>query len=357
MVATLPVTEPSNPTLYQTALIRQPVPQNSIVRFQGQVEMVSRKEQNVDKFNAYFINARYLYEVVNQSELAVETEFLFPLATSDVYFENIHVQVDGKDVDDLQAVSNGLWWAQSMEPNRKIVVTISYSARGIDAYQFVVPQAREIRDFSFSISSDDPNVFLMVNPSGESIRQNTNISPNNVITLDVLIDRTVVAPAVGLSYVQRAEPYAPHDHLLRMLRFAPRTILFLMVVITLILLISKVSFVLPDLALIQAILWLYVFIVMMLGVYFENPKIVMLAVSICTASLVYFVARRLRVRRFLMASILCWVLALLGIYPLTGEFAVTFPFNQYDNLVLVAILIFMFSLLVWTRVGLQNQNT
>jgi hypothetical protein len=102
---------------------------------------------------------------------------------------------------------------------------------------------------------------------------------------------------------------------------------------------------LPDLALIQAILWLYVFIVMMLGVYFENPKIVMLAVSICTASLVYFVARRLRVRRFLMASILCWVLALLGIYPLTGEFAVTFPFNQYDNLVLVAILIFMFSLL------------
>src|SRR5688572_26634541 len=98
MLATLPVTEPSSPVLYQTVLVRQPVPQNSIVRFQGQVEMISGREQDADKFNTYFLNAYYLYDVVNQSNTTVETEFLFPLSSPNGYFENIHVQVDGRDV-------------------------------------------------------------------------------------------------------------------------------------------------------------------------------------------------------------------------------------------------------------------
>jgi hypothetical protein len=86
MLATLPVTEPTGPTLYQTVLVRQPVLQNSIVRFQGQVEMISGREQDVDKFNTYFVNANFLYDVVNQSDTTVETEFRFPLASQDGYF-------------------------------------------------------------------------------------------------------------------------------------------------------------------------------------------------------------------------------------------------------------------------------
>jgi len=84
--------------------------------------------------------------------------------------------------------------------------------------------------------------------------------------------------------------------------------------------------------------------------YFTNPKAIMLGASILTASLVYFVTKRLKPGWFLMISIVCWVIALLGIYPLSGEFVTTFPFNQYDNLVLIVILLFMFSYLVWTRI-------
>jgi hypothetical protein len=137
---------------------------------------------------------------------------------------------------------------------------------------------------------------------------------------------------------------------LRMLRFTPRSILFLIVVITLMLIISKVSFGLPNIALIQGILWLHILAVMILGMYFTNPKAIMLGASILTASLVYFVTKRLKPGWFLMISIVCWVIALLGIYPLSGEFVTTFPFNQYDNLVLIVILLFMFSHLVWTRI-------
>ena len=350
MLATLPVTEPTGPVLYQTVLVRQPVLQNSIVRFQGQVEMISGREQDVDKFNTYFVNANFLYDVVNQSDTTVETEFRFPLASQDGYFENIHVQLDGKDVDGLKVDGSGLWWTMSMGPHQKTSVSISYSARGMETYQFVVPHQREIRDFNFSISSNDPNVFIMVNPSGDSIHQNTTISPNNILVLDVSITRAVLAPVVGLSYVQRSVPYAPLDLLLRMLRFTPRSILFLVVVITLMLIISKVSFGLPDIALIQGILWLHILAVMILGMYFTNPKAIMLGASILTASLVYFVTKRLKPGWFLMISIVCWVIALLGIYPLSGEFVTTFPFNQYDNLVLIVILLFMFSHLVWTRI-------
>jgi len=131
MLATLPVTEPSSPVLYQTVLVRQPVPQNSIVRFQGQVEMISGREQDADKFNTYFLNAYYLYDVVNQSNTTVETEFLFPLSSPNGYFENIHVQVDGRDVDDLRADGGGLRWAMKMRPNQLTTVSIAYSARGM----------------------------------------------------------------------------------------------------------------------------------------------------------------------------------------------------------------------------------
>ena len=191
----------------------------------------------------------------------------------------------------------------------------------------------------------------MVSPSGESIRQNTNITPDDVLALDVSINRAVVAPVVGLSYAQRAEPYAPLDLFLRMLRFVPRAILSLMVVVALILIISKVSFNLRDVAVIQAIFWLHALVLMILGQYFEDPKALMLSTSFLTATLVYFAIRSLNWDRFLVISSLCWVVVLLGVYPLSGEVVSTFPFNQYDNLTLLAILIFTFSYLLWTRIN------
>lgn len=356
ILATLPVTDPSLPVLYQTMQIRQSVPQNSIVRFRGQVEMISGRKKNADEFNTYLVNAHYLYDVVNQSNAAVETEFLFPLASSEIYFEDIRVQMDGRDIDGLQANGIGLQWMMHMEPNQLVTVSVSYSARGMDTYQFVVPQAREIKDFNLSISSDDADMFVLVNPGGESIRQSTKTLPDGTLVLEVSIDHTVVAPVVGMSYIQRTEPYAPLDLFLKMLRFVPRSILFLMAVIILMLIISKISFGLHDIALIQAIFWLHALVLMMLGPYFENSKALMLAASVFTAIIVYIATRRLQVGRFLTISILCWIVVLLGIYPLTGEFVNAFPFNQYDNLVLVAILLFMFSSLVWARVGLQNES-
>lgn len=350
VLATLPATEPSSPVLYKAIQVRQPVPQNSIVRFQGQVEMLSKKEQGADKFNAYFVNAEYLYDVVNHSEMAVETEFLFPLAPFDGLFENIQVRADGKEVDDLQTNGSGLWWTLGMEPNQKVTISISYVARGLDAYQFVVPQPREIKDFNLSISSDDPNVFVIVNPSGESIHQSTSILPNNVLVLDVSIDRVVVAPVVGISYVQKADPYAPLDLLLRILKFVPRSILFLTTVIALILMISRVSFGLNDMALILAVFWAHGLTFMFSGQFFENPKLILLATSTLATVLVFFLIRHLRTSRLTLFSIICWAVILLGVYPLTGESVNTFPYNQYDNLILIAILIFVFSYLLWIRV-------
>lgn len=312
--------------------------------------MLSKKEQGADKFNAYFVNAEYLYDVVNHSEMAVETEFLFPLAPFDGLFENIQVRADGKEVDDLQTNGSGLWWTLGMEPNQKVTISISYVARGLDAYQFVVPQPREIKDFNLSISSDDPNVFVIVNPSGESIHQSTSILPNNVLVLDVSIDRVVVAPVVGISYVQKADPYAPLDLLLRILKFVPRSILFLTTVIALILMISRVSFGLNDMALILAVFWAHGLTFMFSGQFFENPKLILLATSTLATVLVFFLIRHLRTSRLTLFSIICWAVILLGVYPLTGESVNTFPYNQYDNLILIAILIFVFSYLLWIRV-------
>jgi hypothetical protein len=83
-----------------------------------------------------------------------------------------------------------------------------------------------------------------------------------------------------------------------MLRFVPRAILSLMVVVALMLIISKVSFDLRDVALIQAIFWLHAIVLMMLGRYFENPKALMLSTPFLTATLVYFATSRLTRDRF-----------------------------------------------------------
>jgi hypothetical protein len=351
ILATLPVTDPSRPLLYQTYTARQIVPQNSIVHFQGNVKLISGKKMDADKFNGFFIDAHYGYDVVNQSEMEVETEFLFPLARTDGFFENIHVQADGREVDGLQVNNGNLFWVLHMEPNQKVTISISYTSKGTDGYQYVVSQAREIKNFNLSISSDDPNIFVSVTPSGESIHQNLGLLSDGSLSFDVLINHIVAAPVVGISYVQTTNPYAPLDLFLRLLKFVPRSILFLTAVSVLILLISQVSFGFVDLVIIQASFWLYVLILILLGPVVENPKWILIASSVLTSGLIIWALKHLKMSRFPLVSLLFWIIAMLGFYPLTGEFVNTFPFNQYDNVALVTILVYTFSYLLWSRIG------
>jgi hypothetical protein len=348
-IVTLPANDPSKPALYETGIIRQQIPQNSIVGFQGDVRLTLERDKNPDGFNGFQARAEFSYNVVNQSAQNVETDFLFPLDTTRITYENIRVAIDGQDVNTLTASLVGLQWQINMTPRQKINVHISYDARGLDGYAYSVPESREIRDFILTISSSSSNVFASISPPGETIAYETRIMPDGSFYSTAKIDQIVAAPAMAVYYVQTANPYAPQDDSLRILRFMPRAFIFLAVIFALTLLIAGVPVSLRDVVVIQTLSWAHLPIFMLATLKTENLEASLLGSAAVIVLSAYFALRHLP--RLPLTLTLAWAFILMGGYPFSGQKIETYPNNPYDSFVLIGMFVFMFSYALFKRIA------
>jgi hypothetical protein len=350
-LATLPVVDPAAPLLYLTSKVRQQIPQNSITRFRGKVDLTSGKQEDPDGFNGYYVQANFVYDVVNQSDLAVETEFLFPLETYPTTYEKFHLYLDQKEFTSVIVTTDGLRWSIAMAPRKKIVISISYSAKGMNGYTYTLPESREVRDFILTISSDRPDVYASVSPTGETIQHAVDVSPAGMFISTARIDQAVVAPTIGVSFVETTLPYAPYDLALHLLRFMPRSSIFLAVVCAITLLISGAPFGLRELTLFLSLSWAHIFSSILICWLFQDPKNGLLCSAAFFTILQYYVLRGAGLSWFARVGMLSWMFFFAGIYPLSGQRVETYPVNQYDSLILVGILIYAFSYSLSQRVN------
>jgi hypothetical protein len=357
-VQPLPSDDPAKPLLYKTVIERREIPQNSIVSFKGRVEVIREKEGNPDGFNVFQSHSEFTYEVVNQSNLSVETEFLFPFLdignthsnTTHSVYENIHIEVDGQEFDDFIVVPAGLQWTMEMSPQEKAVVFISFDAKGMDGYTYGLADKREVTNFELDIFSNTSDVFFSVYPEGGNIDFKAIMLQRNAIIATVNIDRVISAPSMGLSFVQNTFPYAPHDATLRLLRFMPRGLVFLLVIFTLTLLIAEVRVNYRELLLLQALSWGYVLLFMAFSPYPDNARKILFLGSIGLGTFFFFLLwGKPSLPRI---GILAWTILLLGFYPLnSGKNYDAYPKNLYDTFILTCILVYIFAYLLYMRLN------
>ena len=339
----VPREDPAAAPVYRTTIERRRVPQNSITGFQGQVEMqLSEREKGYALYAGYFISSKFQYEIINDSKLKTEAEFVFPLSPGQTLHKEFKVLLDEKDISgDLRFENDRVSWMAVMQPGQESQVNISYSSRGMDYFYYQIPIQREIKDFELVVTIDRLPVHLLNYP--ERVLTPTDIQPTDDDRGSILtwnFDRAITVAGMGVALLQ---PEQPGADVLRVLWSSPYalTLLATMLALTFIIWGRPVQFL--DLALVGAVYCVQFLLMASISDFLFGFLGSILVGALLTMGLAILLFRRIESRK------LRWIIYLLTgfftiVYPLSGLLQNVIQRNAFDNLVLVGMIIYLFSL-------------
>lgn len=344
----IPRENPDDPPEYVDKLVRQHVPQNSITGFVGEVNLtLSEREKGYALYSGYLIDAHYMYQVKNKSDVETEAEFDFALTPGQRLYDNFTITVDGEDVSgDLLFTGDVVRWITLFSPQQERTIIVSYSSRGMGSYYYQIPNQREIRNFELTVMLDQLPVDLVNYPDG--VLSPMSLTPTEDGRGSVLhweLDRAITTAGMGVSL---PEPQQKGAEVLRVLQRSPYaiTLLSTMIALTLLLLGQPVNFL--TLALMAAVYSGQFLVMAAVSDYqlgFWGSMVLGAALSLFM-TVILFHAYPSRVLRWLMYSLVGFFTI---VYPLSGLLQDDVMRNSFENLVQFALIAYLFGVAVYMR--------
>lgn len=351
----IPREDPAQPPLYRNVEVREQVPQNSIVGFTGDVDLtVSEREKGYALYNGYVIDARYEYEVINDSDIETEAEFYFPLSPGQTMHESFQITVDGQDIGSMLQFHSAdlVKWVDKMQPGQRHTVIVSYTSRGMETFYYQVPGQRNIQNFVLTLTVDRLPVDLLNYPEGcltPTEIQPTADGKGSILTWR--LDRAITVAGMGVALPR---PEQPGANVLRVLHNSPYALTLLGTMLALTLLIRGESVRFLDLALLSGAYSVQFLIMAAASDFVFGFWGSLVLGAVLTGALTYLLFRHLssklhRVLIYVLTSFFAFV------YPLSGLLTQATHRNTVDGLVQVAMIVYLFGLSLYTRVGRNKQ--
>jgi hypothetical protein len=350
----IPRENPAAPPRYRTVRERQPVPQNSIIGFDGQVDVklseTDRRAKGDVLYNGYNVNAWYRYNVINDSDLETEAEFRFPLCSQQALYEDFGVTVDGHDVSpQVRFGADLVSWNSAMKPQQQSEVVVTYATKGMESYYYHVPVQREIRGFALTLTVDTTAFYIMVEPQTDLTSPEHGIADSqNEAVLLWKLDRAVMAPKLGIALVQPERPYAPYAKVTHVLRYGPHTLVLMGATLVLTLFIQGEPVRFPVLALTFAACCVQFLVIAGVSDYLALWGSVALGASL-TGLFAFLLFRDRPTLLRILVYILVGFFAV--VYPLAGLFDKATQRNSFDTIVEVGLIVYLFGLCLYARVS------
>lgn len=351
----LPRDDPSKPPLFRKVKQQQPVPQNSIVGFVGEVQMsLSEREKGYALYSGYTLTATLNYNVVNQADFATDAVFTFPLSQGQTLFENFVIKMDDRDISpDLRFSQDTVSWSTKMQPGQQSKISIAYSSRGMDYFYYQIPIQREIKNFSLTLTIDRLPVSLLNYPDG--VITPTEIKPTDDGRGSILtwkLDRAITIAGMGVALLQ---PEQPGAQVLRVLVISPYalTLLGAMLALTMLIWGMQVRFI--DLALLSAVYTMQFLLMAAISDYFFGFWGAMLTGALLTLFLSFLLFRKLPSRP-LKVVIYILVAFFTLVYPLSGLLTELAQQNAFNMLLQAGLILYITGLSLYVN-GRKPETT
>ena len=133
--------------------VRRPVPQNSIVRGQIDVDVKMNYRQKGSAFyTCYGDTWKMQYTVKNRSDKATEAEFKFPMPADQGTYSQFAILVDGRNwVEHLVLKDNAQTWKMPMAPGQTVEVAVTYASRGMEFIRYTPASMAHREDYKVAL--------------------------------------------------------------------------------------------------------------------------------------------------------------------------------------------------------------
>jgi hypothetical protein len=351
----IPREDPTQPPVYRTVKQRQDVPQNSIQSFRGEAKMaLSEREKGYAYYSGFFLDAKFHYVILNDSDFLTDADFTFPLSSNQTLFKDFTVTVDGQDIGpDLRFGPDMVSWTRKMDPHQQIPVDIAYSSRGMDFFYYSVPSSRYINDFEFTLTVDRLPTTLLNYPDG--VLTPTAIhatSDGNGSILTWRLDKAITTAGMGVALVQ---PEQPGEKVLRVLASSPYALTMLGAILALTLLILGMPVNLLDLALVAGAYCVEYLVMAGVSDFFFGFWGSLALGAGLTLLLAFLLFRRIpsRLAKVLLFALIAFFTI---VYPLSGLISQIASLNSFNALLQVGMILYLFVLSLYARVRARSAH-
>jgi len=344
----IPREDITQPPVYRTVTQRQYVPQNSIVGFDGDVEMrLSERTKGYALYSGYVLDVALTYNIVNDSAIKTYAEFTFPLSEGQTLFEDLVIRMDGRDLSsDLRFGPDVISWTSGMTPFQESKIEITYASRGMDYFYYQIPVQREIKDFILTLTIDRLPVAMLNYPDGvitPTDIQSTNDGRGSVLTWE--LDRAVTVAGMGVALPQPTQPGAQVLRVLVLSSYA-MTLLGAMLALTMLIWGMTVRFL--DLSLLLAVYTMQFLLMSAISDYFFGFWGSLVVGAALTMFLAYLLFRKLPSHPL---RIIIYVLVgfFTIVYPLSGLLTELAHQNAFNMLIQVGLILYITVLSLYSR--------
>lgn len=352
----IPATNPDDPPKYKTTQVRTEVPQNSIVGFDGKMDMqLSEREKGYALYSGFTVSADFSYDILNDSSEKTDVDWTFPLAPGQTLFEDFKITLDNKDISSLLRFgSDQVTWQTQMTPQQQSKLRIIYKSRGMNDLYYQIPVQRQITNFVFTLTVDRLPTSLLNYPDGVLTPTTINATTDGQGSILVWkLDRAITTAGMGVAL---PSPEQPGAKVLQVLVNSSYALTLLIAVLSLTLLIrgERVSFL--DLALVSGIYCLQYLIMAALSDSFFGFWGTLILGAALTNIMAYLLFRR-HSSRLLRILVTIQVAFFTIVYPLSGLYTQITDRNTFDGLMQIVLIIYLFALTLYTRLEAKPSAT
>ena len=202
-------TSPDQAPRFITRQVSRELPQNSLIKTRGAVTIHMNYRRKGSALYACFEDeCDFRYAVKNLSDRTTTASCRFAVSPGQGLYTEFMVLVGGYDFADRLSFQNGeARWTMAMKPGEQIPVQVRYKSRGMETWEYSIPEAREVRDFQLVMNLPEVAQDRLDYPEG--CLTPTAIAPGpqgQGTTLTWTLDRAITTRGMGVDLPAAPQP-------------------------------------------------------------------------------------------------------------------------------------------------------
>ncbi len=201
----------TKPAIIRKKTVRHDVTANPFLFAQHEVTLTQNaRKKGSAYYGGYDTDCHFHWRTQNPTDRELKSEIKFPLPADGAMYNDITATLNGKDIlPQMQLKEASLNLARTAKPNEVMDFEISFKSRGMSSWYMQVKEAREIRDFTLTLTLPDVTKAHLNNPEGcmspTDVKPTTN-GQGSVLTYR--LDHAISSKGMGIALPAPPQPGA-----------------------------------------------------------------------------------------------------------------------------------------------------
>jgi hypothetical protein len=201
--------DPAKPALLKKKTMHKSITGNPFVSARHQVTLRQNPRKKGSAFyDGYETDCTFAWKLRNPSDTPQNIILTFPLPAQGAIYDGLVATLNGRDVlPDIQIKDASLMLEREVTPDEVMDFRIAFKSRGLSSWDFQVREAREIRDFTLTLTLPDLAKAKLNYPDGCMPPNDIKPTKDNLgSVLTFRLDHALTDKGMGIALPQLAQP-------------------------------------------------------------------------------------------------------------------------------------------------------